>query len=118
MGGALLLSNGGHGHGEELDKQGRGEREMTPERVESERLGMGTIWCGLASTLDEQGRMAVELAMVGAPSLHGGRVGISSSTWRATKRPAWEAILGLFRAELDHGPKMKFAQLGLLSNFY
>ena len=69
MGGALLLSNGGHGHGEELDKQGRGEREMTPERVESERLGMGSIWCGLASTLDEQGRMAVELCYGGGAQL-------------------------------------------------
>jgi hypothetical protein len=56
-------------------------------------------------------------AMVERALVHGGRVGISSSTWRAAKWPAWEAILGLFRAELDFGPKTKFAHLGLLSNF-
>jgi hypothetical protein len=55
--------------------------------------------------------------MVERALVHGGRVGISSSTWRAAKWPAWEAILGLFRAELDFGPKTKFAHLGLLSNF-
>jgi len=59
-------------------------------------------------------RVAME---VGAPSLHGGRVDISSSTWRTVKWPAWEAILGLLQAEFRDGPKMKFAHLGLLSNF-
>jgi hypothetical protein len=49
--------------------------------------------------------------------VHGGRVGISSSTWRAAKWPAWEAILGLFRAELDLGPKTKFVKLVLLYIF-
>ena len=67
--------------------------------------------------LEEQGagqRVALE---VGAPSLHGERVGISSSTWRAVKWPAWEAILCLFRAELDLGPKTKFAHPAMLYNF-
>ena len=59
-------------------------------------------------------RVAME---VGAPNLHGGRVGISSSMWRAVKWPAWEATLGLFRDELDLGPKMKFAQPAMLYNF-
>jgi hypothetical protein len=43
--------------------------------------------------------------------------GNSTSTWRAAKWPAWEAILGFFRAEFEDGPKTKFAHLGLLSNF-
>ena len=56
-------------------------------------------------------------AMVGARSLHGGHVGISANTWRAAEWPAWETIVGLFQAEFGHGPKNKFAKLGLPYNF-
>jgi hypothetical protein len=49
---------------------------------------------------------------------HGSRVGESSSTWRATNGAWWAALLGWIWAESRHGPKMKFAHLGLLYNFY
>ena len=35
--------------------------------------------------------------------------GISANSWRATEWPAWNASLGRLRAELDNGPKTKFA---------
>jgi len=40
-------------------------------------------------------------------ALHGGHVGISSSTWWATVGARWEPILGRLRADLDLGPKSK-----------
>ena len=55
--------------------------------------------------------------MVGERSPHGGHVGISANTWRAAEWPAWETIVGLFQAEFGHGPKTKFAKLGLPYNF-
>jgi len=55
--------------------------------------------------------------MVGERSPHGGHVGISANTSRAAEWPAWETILGLFQAEFGHGPKTKFAKLGLPYNF-
>ena len=48
-------------------------------------------------------------AMVGRALVLGDHAGISSNTWCAVKWPAWEAILGPFRVELDFGPKTKFA---------
>ena len=86
MGGALLLSNGGHGHGEELDKQERGEREMTPERVESERLGMGKHLVRLGVHFRRAGAHdSGALLWWGRALVHGGQAGNSSNTWFAAK---------------------------------
>ena len=49
--------------------------------------------------------------------MHDDRVGILSNTWRASEYTEWDANLDPFWAEFLHGPKMKFAKLGLLSNF-
>ena len=43
---------------------------------------------------------------------------ISPSVWWATVWPAWEAILGQLRDELDHGPKSKVEAHELLYNIY
>ena len=43
--------------------------------------------------------------------------GISPNTCRARKWLAWDAFLGLFRADLANGPKTKFDLLLMLSNF-
>jgi hypothetical protein len=40
-----------------------------------------------------------------------------SNRWRVTVWPTLEADLVHFPADLSHGPKMKFAKLGLTYNF-
>ena len=54
-------------------------------------------------------------------AMHRARVtlcSISSSTWRATVWPAWEAFLGQLLAELDLGPKSKVEAHELFYIFY
>ena len=49
--------------------------------------------------------------------LHGCHDGISSNTCCATMWLEWDVYLGHVCAEFGHGPKMKFAKLGLPYNF-
>jgi len=49
--------------------------------------------------------------------LHGFHGGISSNTCCATMWLEWDTYLRHVWAEFGHGPKTKFAKLGLLSNF-
>jgi hypothetical protein len=62
-------------------------------------------WLGLSPTAQE-GQDARQ-QWWGRALVHGGRVGFSASTWRASAWPEREAILGRFWAELDLGPKTK-----------
>ena len=78
---------------------------------------MGTSASDLAvqnTTRRGQGRVAWKWDVL---PLHGFHGGILSNTCRATTRLEWDAYLGLVWAEFGHGPKMKFAKLGRLSNF-
>ena len=54
------------------------------------------------------------LCMEATPWTRAAHWGILPSTWRAAKRSAWGTILGRLQAKFGHGPKMKFAHLGLL----
>jgi len=81
---------------------------------EGTRKWMGTSTSDPAvqnTTWRGQGRVAWKWDVL---PLHGCHGGILSNTCRATTWMEWDAYLGLVRAEFGHGPKMKFAKLGLL----
>ena len=79
-------------------------------------------WMGMSAsdpavqntTRRRQGRVAWRWDVL---PLHDDHVGILSNTWRAPEYTEWDANLDPFWAEFGHGPKTKFAKLGLLSNF-
>ena len=82
-------------------------------------------WETRSSTLGGQGHASVWSRELGTRcscmvDMHWTRVtrcDISSNTWRVTVWPTWEADLGHFQADFDHGPKMKFVVLVLLYIF-
>ena len=95
--------------------------------VAREQEGESELWRGAGgspSPLDEAGarRHAAEEedacpAMVGRERAHAVHVAISSSTWRASVWPAWDANWAAFRAKFEHGPKTKYEAHTTLFDF-
>jgi hypothetical protein len=92
---------------------GREQQQATakPREVESERQRGSGEWessgVHLWSSRAHWDMWYKRSAMVGALPVHGGRVGFSASTWRASVGLRWAPIWASSRPNLDLGSKPK-----------